>query len=54
MKETKYGMARSTPHSNLNRLEESLSHKRPLMHDNMICCQFFSVAHLHIRQSTDY
>ena len=54
MKETKYGMARSTPHSNLNRLEESLSHKRPLMHDNMICCQFSPVAHLHIRQSTDY
>ena len=54
MKETEYGMARSTPHSNLNRLEESLSHKRPLMHDNMICCQFSPVAHLHIRQSTDY
>jgi hypothetical protein len=33
---------------------KSLSHKRPLMHDNMICCQFSPVAHLHMRQSTDY
>jgi len=47
MKETKYGMAMSSPHSLVSAKDvDCESHSLPPMHDNIINCQLSPVAHL--------